>query len=139
MFSDGQEGLSFGGAVVAIILGGWLGSLLTPPLVAYAPFTVGVFASAYAWVFIGAVFGAIGVKLSLLLFGYRISYVATVFALFVGNLVGFELPRLVFAHAGQTYGPFVGGFGIFVGLPGLLVSALIVQTSVGSSRRDAAA
>jgi hypothetical protein len=117
-----DEGPSFGLALVAVLAGGAISSWFSALFVGFAPFL-----SHTAWTVFTSVFGAYATKLVLQLLGYEIGIVAAFGALFLGSVVSLVfLTAMPQAAAGPGI-PLLPAAGLLTGLPGLLLSAFLIQ------------
>jgi hypothetical protein len=125
--SPTYDGPSFGLALVAVLAGGAVSSWISALFFGFAPYL-----SHTAWMVVTSVFGAYGVKLVLHLLGYEIGLIAAATALAVGSIISLVLVTATPGVAGPGV-PFLPAFGMFTGLPSLLLSAFIVQNMARSS------
>ena len=128
VFSDADGRLSYGGALVGVVVASWVSSLTSPLMTAFAPYFGGE-AVDYGWIVVGALFAGIGLTMTFALFGFDLPFGAAVIAVLVANITAVEIPRVLYSSAEPAYGPFLGGIGLFFSVPGLFLGAWIVAAS----------
>jgi hypothetical protein len=125
-----DNGPGFGLALVAVLAGGAISSWIAALFVGFAPFM-----SNTAWMIVTSVFGAVGVKLVLQLLGHDIGVIAATAALAVGSLVSVVLLTAMPRAAAGPGIPLLPAAGVMTSLPGLLLSAFLIQ-NLARSRHE---
>jgi hypothetical protein len=120
---------SFGAALVAVLAGGTISSWFSALFVGFAPYM-----SADAWWLASVVVGAIVIKLSLRVLGYDTWLGSGAAALLAGRLVGVWLMHFTPGANGPAL-PILPAFGVFGGLPSLVVAAFLVHLTATRSRQ----
>jgi hypothetical protein len=119
----------FGAALIAVLAGGSISSWVSAIFVGFSPYV-----SADVWWFASVVVGAIVVKLSLRVLGYDAWIGAGAAALLAGRVVGDWLVHFAPGANGPAL-PILPAFGVFGGIPSLLVAAFLVQLTATRSRQ----
>ena len=125
MSADGPP--TFGVALVAVFLSGFLASLISPFLFGFA-----VFGGLAALTLISALVRAFAIRLVLGLMGYEISYISAIVATMAGAVVATGL-RILFP---QAFAPLLIPFVSLAGIPSLLLTAVLVQMNAGRPHRE---
>jgi hypothetical protein len=119
---------SFGAALVAVLAGGTVSSWFSAVFVGFAPYL-----SAEAWWPVSVVVGAVVIKLSLRILGYDTWLGSGAASLLAGRLVGDWLMHFAPGASGPAL-PILPAFGVFGGVPSLLVAAFLVHLTATRSR-----
>jgi hypothetical protein len=122
-----DDGPTFGVALVAVFLSGFLASMISPFFFGFA-----VFGGLVAFTLIAGLVRAFAIRMILSLMGYEISYVGAVVATMAGAVVATGL-RILFpqALAAPPLIPFVS----LAGIPSLLLTTWLVQAGAGRPHR----
>jgi hypothetical protein len=114
---------SFGTALVAVLAGAALTSWFFDRL------TVGPYLGREGWTIVASLGGALAVKFVLRSIGYDAPFLAAAGALLVDRVLGLALLGLL-PSASNSAVPFLP-YGLFPGLPCLVLGAVIVQLTAG--------
>jgi hypothetical protein len=119
---------SFGAALVAVLAGGTVSSWFSAVFAGLAPYL-----SADAWWLLSVIVGAVVIKLSLRILGYDTWLGSGAAALLAGRLVGEWVIHFAPGASGPAL-PILPAFGVFGGLPSLVVAAFLIHLTATRSR-----